>query len=386
MTYLSEALKKYYCKEGNKLVFQNKYSLNQLALEMWERLDYSGMDPSVLSRVLSGERLFTEIQLEVFCQILGLPFQDVEALNQSLHNSMVSRYGRWFSFSKLSLDTIDFIDSLLKTGQDFLENGKYHEANEVVSPVEDFLEKMLKNNTKTLLQAKICDQLSTVVYFKGKSVIAKSPAGRVLNDITLSVSKLKKLFSYFRNEQTEIRINSLLAHGNYIAGGYTNNSEREHLYKDAVKYGHRAFIKLPYSNFDKLLVMRVVTISTIYLQDELNFMQIKDLMLKNLKLFPKDQFFYGSYLFNTISNGMLLFRMSKSNKVRELSKKYFSKTLRGGHMTELSDIRSGLETYLRLGIKEDRIENKINRGLQIASEENYPRHFESIKKMASKLL
>ncbi len=71
-TNLARLLQKYYQRQSNRIIFVNKMTLNQLALAMWERLGYQGVDASVLSRVINGERLLTPRQLEVFCEILKL--------------------------------------------------------------------------------------------------------------------------------------------------------------------------------------------------------------------------------------------------------------------------------------------------------------------------
>lgn len=59
MTYSAKLLKNYYEKENNKIVFRNGMNLNQLAMEMWDRMGYKGVDISALSRIMRGERNFT---------------------------------------------------------------------------------------------------------------------------------------------------------------------------------------------------------------------------------------------------------------------------------------------------------------------------------------
>lgn len=66
MTDSAKLLKNYYKKEGSKIIFRNGMNLNQLAMEMWEKMGYGGVDASVLSRVLKGERLFSSIQMASF--------------------------------------------------------------------------------------------------------------------------------------------------------------------------------------------------------------------------------------------------------------------------------------------------------------------------------
>ncbi|KKR66792.1 MAG: hypothetical protein UU09_C0046G0018 [Microgenomates group bacterium GW2011_GWA2_40_6] len=98
--HLEVTLKKYYRKEGNRVVFQNGMSLNQLAMVMWENLGFKGIDPSVVSRVINGKRLFTIAQLRVFCQILDLPQDQRNILFLALSDDVIWRFGAAF-FRKL---------------------------------------------------------------------------------------------------------------------------------------------------------------------------------------------------------------------------------------------------------------------------------------------
>lgn len=63
-------LKNYYFRKGNRILFSNGMTLNQLALCMWEKLGYREIDSSVLSKVINGNRHFSPKQLEVFADNL----------------------------------------------------------------------------------------------------------------------------------------------------------------------------------------------------------------------------------------------------------------------------------------------------------------------------
>lgn len=89
MSDLSEALQKYYSREGKRVLFRNNCSLNQLAMAMWEQLGFHQIDSSVLSRVLKGERLFTTPQLKVFCKLLTLSRKEEEYLFACLQQDFV---------------------------------------------------------------------------------------------------------------------------------------------------------------------------------------------------------------------------------------------------------------------------------------------------------
>ena len=77
---LSKALRKHYTRQGNRLVFSNGMTLNQLALEMWEKLGYREIDASVLSRVIKNQRKFTSKQIKVFAEILKLTSNEFRRL------------------------------------------------------------------------------------------------------------------------------------------------------------------------------------------------------------------------------------------------------------------------------------------------------------------
>lgn len=82
MKQLNVLLERYYKRIGNRIVFLNGSSLNQFSLQMMEDLGFEGIDSSVLSRVIKGERLFTHKQLLSFCKILNIELIDQLELEQ----------------------------------------------------------------------------------------------------------------------------------------------------------------------------------------------------------------------------------------------------------------------------------------------------------------
>jgi hypothetical protein len=67
--------------------------LNQLAWEMWEKLEYKEIDPSVISRVLKGKRSFTNQQLKVFCTVMGLTGRDRQRILEIWQEELIDRFG-----------------------------------------------------------------------------------------------------------------------------------------------------------------------------------------------------------------------------------------------------------------------------------------------------
>ncbi len=72
MQFLAEGLKKYYTRKKNRIVFCGNVSLHELSLTLWQELEFSEIDTSVVSRVLQGKRLFSPKQLHAFCKVLSI--------------------------------------------------------------------------------------------------------------------------------------------------------------------------------------------------------------------------------------------------------------------------------------------------------------------------
>ena len=118
---LSKKLQKHYARKGNRIVFSNGMTLNQLAFAMWERLGYREIDASVLSRVLKGERLFSSKQIETYCKILKLKKQEQKDLIYALGLDISRRFGIPVSFLYSNVDVliniIEANDKLIETAK-----------------------------------------------------------------------------------------------------------------------------------------------------------------------------------------------------------------------------------------------------------------------------
>ena len=139
---LAGKLKNYYSRQGNRVVFKNSMTLNQLAWEMWEKLGFHGVDASVLSKVLHSKRLFTPQQLEAFCYILNLGKAERNRLESALQQDILTRCGLKHNRDlKSSEITGEILEYLAEHTYKLRTKGNPREAIEVVS----FLEKISKS-------------------------------------------------------------------------------------------------------------------------------------------------------------------------------------------------------------------------------------------------
>ncbi len=93
MTYLSQELAKFFQRNSRRYIFRNGMSLNELAWEMSAQLGFSQVDPSVLSKVINGKRLFSPEQLEIFCRVVKATAAEKKQLINALQKDLLSRQG-----------------------------------------------------------------------------------------------------------------------------------------------------------------------------------------------------------------------------------------------------------------------------------------------------
>lgn len=79
-------LQKYFSRRGNSYRFRNGQSLNKLALEM-------EMDSARLSRVVSGEELFTAEQAKKFCELMATTPDEYRVLHVAIAQDLCERKG-----------------------------------------------------------------------------------------------------------------------------------------------------------------------------------------------------------------------------------------------------------------------------------------------------
>ncbi len=190
MVYLASELQKYYHKAQNKLIFYNGMSLNQLALEMWTVLGYKGMDPSLLSRIIHGERLFTKEQLFAFCTTLGLNEIEKYSLENALGKDLLYKhFGEVVPISQYDdLIAGEKISSMILLGiRKLKDKGEVQEAMQMASFFEQALTFTPKiQQTNKSLFAKILNEKVRCLHYteKPNTILAKS---QQMNDVALKI-------------------------------------------------------------------------------------------------------------------------------------------------------------------------------------------------------
>lgn len=389
MTFLSKQLKKYFVRKGNRIVFKDNLSLNQLAILMWEELNYQGIDASVLSRVIKGERIFTTAQLEVFSNLLGLNIKERENLEYSMFFDNISRYRIHLPFSlQVSYDILDLFDSLLSRVIDYRLQGKNEDQGNVAEIIQVYIEKLLPIVKSDVLRKKMLDQLVTALYLKGHALNGVGLPKMIVNESINNVNRLFEIARETKNERYGAYGNILLAGAYYVAGNYSYSPRAKSMYLHSIIHAKQAYQALPDKDHEKLFALRNLVACSIYLRDRQEFINIKKIALNKLSLIPPaTHFLNGINLYNLVAKGTAIFHIGDPWRIKETVFNHFRITFNERHIHEVSEIRSDLETFLALKTKDEAfLKIKVKKALRIAEEEHYPRHYISIRNIVKKLI
>lgn len=385
-SYLAKGLRKYYSRDGNRLVFSNGMSLNQLALEMWERLGYRGADSSTISRVIGGDRLFTKTQLYCFCSVLNIRSLQKAKLEDLLIESLVKRMGLNPNMGKLELQS-DFV-KILKSS--LLEIRKYKDTGQVLL-AEDWID-----STSGVLEERIRDTFNIELRSRLQEIYAQFLLEA--NEVALLSRPVETCFQYVVNNSKRIvKVANELRRPEYLCMARMNIADSyyiNHAYEGAVINFRKSLTLLDQFSKSSCLVsewnpLRQFAISLAYLGKGTEYLRIKKLLFR--KIDHKDHK-------NTFTTYEGLIRaeaaLGNSKKVKTFIVK--SATALGeikksseqaGEIFEIFLIRSELEAGKLLKVKSPNYFDKVGKkAIKQAEKYSYLRHKKVITRLMGGLL
>lgn len=189
-TNLARVLQKYYRHQGNRIIFAHKMTLNQLALEMWARLEEQGIDSSILSKIINGKRLFTKKQLDAFCQVLHLDKLEKYCLEDAMGKDLLLKYiGEAVPISNYG----DLVanaytkNMIVKEIRKLREKGDTQEAVELISFFERILNftPKIQNDNIALLGKILNEKVRCLIYME--KPVDLLPKVKRINSCSLSI-------------------------------------------------------------------------------------------------------------------------------------------------------------------------------------------------------
>ncbi len=217
-------LGKYYRQTPGKIIFNNGSTLNQLANDIWEDLGYKNMDPSSLSRILKGERLFTFEQLSSFCKILKLTDSESKQLHEKLTLEKNARLKIPILKDTPYID-IEFANNYINQIHSVTRTGNPKIAMAMSENLNEWLSRRI-NSTETIeliLKSSLEESIAKNIIFKPKEYLkfAKNKSNFLFKISHKKVDKKYTSYIYF-----------LLAIANYIN---KNHKASIHNYKKALE-------------------------------------------------------------------------------------------------------------------------------------------------------
>lgn len=384
MHYLSDGLKKYYKREKSRIIFQNGSSLQEFAITLWEKLGFTQVDISVLSRVLKGERLFTPVQLEAFCEILKLSPSEAAYLFRCLSQDYLLKGGvkspALFESTSV-VDTLDFLDHLVKDTYKTFHNGLGIKIQKNCLDIQRYIDKLSAHSLSDVSRDKLYELMATSLYVYGRSMCAHSLPELIFKEVEPIVNQLKSLVQETNNPRIKLCLEVLYGEIYYIAGGYSSAEKSLDYHKHAVKYNMKALKDFPLNDYEKLVALRNGAASANYTND-------KDTVLEIIKESENAIFgatpetrIIGLQLVGTLAKSAAIFKLPQPTKLKDAALTYYDGDLTGGGVTEISDIKTEIETMQILGNKDVKhLKRLITKGLILAERENLPRHIQSFTK------
>jgi len=350
-------------------------TLNQLAWEMWERLGYKEIDPSVISRVLRGERLFTYKQLNSFCEILKLRSQESISLKTYLFWDLNQKFGNNIDFiTQTDKSFTSLVDENLKKIRQLRQKDMPELTLDLIDYIlelmRDKLLGFLNEDTRALLMKFYAELLIERMYCIQVTESKERGLAKILKTSMELVEVGKKL-----NNQSYISIASIHA-GDIF---YINSSFKSAI--DHLKLGVMLYDNLAQKIFT-WTPLRPLALSFAYLGKEREFDEVKKQITKILPALNIDA---QVLAMEGISKGEgILGRRKKWEKWLERSFKMQSKLQKYNapyeKLMRTLLIGSELEITRRLGLKANTryINIRKNEGLEIAKKYGYNRFVKKI--------
>lgn len=381
MSQLATKLSAYYTRKNNKLIFNNALTLNRLASEMYEQLDYKQIDSSVISRVLKGERLFTVQQLKTFCNVLHINEREQKTLLDTLQADYLRKKG-YVPNSRAVVDTLDVISNLIKEAFLTYYDGRCLPLERLLTIIEDYIEQISFKDLSESQKSKFYELKGFHLYLRGRLIGCTSLSDNVIPQMKRITNDLFTISEISKKTKLSAYANILLSDAYYIAGGYSSDEKKKNLYTKSIEYGKRSLPFFTKTEHDGILAMRNMAASAIYLGDEQTFNSLKKTMEEVIGLQPLENRIYTLQFCSTIAKGEAYFNHKRPFTLREKGIKHFGTSLQGAGAFAVSDLRAELETLLIMKSQEKRyMKNLLIQGSLLADHEKMARYKEYFDKI-----
>jgi hypothetical protein len=379
MNYLANGIKKYYIKSKRKIIFKNNLTLNELALRMWEISNFHGIDSSIVSKVLSGKRLFTPSQLKIFCELLRIKKTEKEYLFYCLNQDYNIKHGVTLqTLFAPSPSTLHFLESIKEEAEKLSSSGKCYQLYSLTSLLEDYLENLLNKSTDARSSNKLNILYRQALYLKGRAIGGISTPASIIKEINLLARKL----DWLNRNQKEASIladsYALQANACYVKGAYSDFAKKIY-FKSAIYNATEAIKMSSVNDLQYLFPLRTLIASAIELDDKETFVRVFSHAKRILLTQPQNNFPNSLHLAGTLAKGIAKYHLGDPFRLKEEVKRYFRQDLNNCELYEISELKMFLETLQLLRSKSDKQgQQLVKKALLIGDKVSYLRHKQAI--------
>lgn len=193
---------------------------------MWERLGYAEIDPSVLSRVVSGERLFSRKQLLIFCGILNISKNNSTLLQEKLYFDLSNRIGVGVDlFESAYRHSIKYAELVLDASARLRKQSNSEMAIYLSKANIDLLNSFNKSNPYTP-KSKFLYLLAQSYLEFSRNTIVFEIYDEAKKNVFMATNILRKLSSQIKNRNLMSSSYSLESSMHYVLGDYSNAIEK----------------------------------------------------------------------------------------------------------------------------------------------------------------
>lgn len=376
MTKLSKILKHYYQRVGNKTIFQGKFTLNQLALELWQRLGYRGIDSSSLSRIINGKRLFTVEQLGGFCVILSLTQRQKDELFLALEEDYLHRYGLKLYPSSSSLpEMIDLLTLQISKLNYAREHGFIHFAMDWADELSGQIRRYIHKEWNTLYKKKLLSLLGKVLFEKGYASGSILFPEENMSIVSPLIREQLIIAKEINSPKLATQAYIVQAFAYYALGRYSFDKKYRKFYKKSLEITSKA-LSTEKSDAITLICWRYIALNSTYLSDVSLFQQTEKEIRKIIERHKDDyKFNYIPWALDSVARGQSYFGNSRAINTILESKSYEQKIEWRDPLRESATIRNELEVLKKLKVLDSSyIQRRVERGLLLSSEHGFYRY------------
>ncbi len=379
MTVLSQALKPFYVRIGNKIIFKNKNTLNKLALEMWTKMGHSGVDPSTISRVIKGQRLFTKEQLIAFCAILNLKNHQKFDLLSALEQDYLARFGLNNTNNRNSLDVIDLLEENYRHIRYARERGNVSFVMDWADNVNNLILNYLKDNHFEKYQKILQIMRGNVFYEKGFINCSVLPPEQ---NNSYSMPLIQRLFNLAKRTESidmVVKAYTILGFTYYALGKYSFSKYAHKFYLKSLTETIKALkVSESHRYLDEftLIYLRYIALDSIYMNNQDLFLKTSKKIEKIVdKNFENPKMTFVVWALDTVARGQSFFKDHQAEKALRRSREFNKKIQFKDYIREASMLRNEIEVLINLKTKDTNyITNLIDKGIILCKNHNIFRY------------